>query len=90
MQRLSGGLVPNNSGLTLISDADGNNLLARVTLLLKLLNSTINTGLYRGDELLRVMLMPTKPYYKLISSSPIKVVCTKRYLPRMRIVLLKL
>jgi hypothetical protein len=60
VQRLSSGLVPNDRGLTLVGDSDGDNLLARVALLLKLLNSTINTGLYRADELLRVMLMPTR------------------------------
>lgn len=59
VQRLPGGLVPDNGCLTLISDTNGLDLIARVTLVLEYLDSGINACLDRGDELLRVMLMPS-------------------------------
>ncbi|KAI6752395.1 hypothetical protein HG530_013764 [Fusarium avenaceum] len=61
VQSVSCCLVPDNSGLSLVCDANSLDLLARVTLALKCLHSTVNALLNRAHKLLRVMLMPSKP-----------------------------
>ncbi|KAH6609764.1 hypothetical protein Trco_003110 [Trichoderma cornu-damae] len=58
VQGLAGGLVPNDGGLALVGDADGDDLLARVALLLEFLDGAVHASLYGGDELLGVVLMP--------------------------------
>lgn len=58
VQGLSSSLVPDYSGLTLVGNTNGDNLLTRVTLGLELLNGTVNALLDGGDDLLWVMLVP--------------------------------
>lgn len=60
MQSIAGGLVPDNSSLTLVCDTNGLDLLSRVTLTFKGFYSAINALLNRADELFRIMLMPSK------------------------------
>lgn len=59
VEGLAGGLVPDDGGLTLVGDADGLDLVARVALGLKGLDCAVDASGDGGDELLRVMLVPS-------------------------------
>lgn len=59
VQGLAGGLVPDDGGLSLVGDANGLDLVARVALLLESLDGAVNALLYGGNKLLGVVLVPS-------------------------------